>query len=372
MNWRRIRHIVRKEFLQVLRDPRLLPILLVAPLFQLFVFGYAVTTDVRHIATAIYDEDHTQASREMIARFLHSRYFDYQSTITSPEQVDRVLDTGEAQVVLHFPRHFAEDLASNRTATVQVILDGSDSMTAGIIAGYTTGVVNRYSSRVMTERLDRLRSAVARVPQIQGDTRVWYNPDLRSVNYMLPGVIGSLLLTITTILTSMAIVKERENGTLEQLIVTPITPGELMLGKTLPFAVIGFVNLTLVLSVATLWFQVPLRGSLLLLYLFTGAFLLASLGFGLFISTVSKTQQQAMVTGFFLMLPSFLLSGFMFPIENMPRVIQWVTYLLPLRYFLVIIRGIFLKGNGLEVLWPQAAALVGIGVAVLALSSGAV
>jgi len=360
---------MRKEFLQLRRDPRLLPILLIAPLFQLFIFGYAVTTDVRHIATAIYDEDHSQASRDLTARFLESRYFDYQFTVTSPAEVDRALDAGTVQVVIHFPRRFAEDLAEGRTAQVQVILDASDSMTASIVSGYAAGVINLYSSRVAMARLDRLRSVAARVPRVEGDLRVWYNPDLRSVNYMVPGVVGSLLMVVTTILTSMAIVKEREAGTLEQLIVTPINPRELMLGKTLPFALIGFVDLSLVLTVAVLWFGVPLRGSILLLYLMTACFLLASLGFGLFISTVSRTQQQAMVTGFFLMLPSIMLSGFMFPIQNMPQVIQWLTYAIPLRYFLVIIRGIFLKGNGLEVLWPQAAALLGIGVLILALSA---
>ncbi len=369
MNWHRVRHIIRKEFRQLRRDPRLLQIVLLAPLFQLFVFGYAVTTDVRHIATAIYDEDRSAASRALVDRFVHSRYFDYQYVITDPKQVNQLLDRGQAQLILHLAPGFGEDLARNRPAQVQVILDASDSVTAGIISGYAAGVIERYSREVVVTRLDRLRATVPQVPGVSGELRVWYNPDLRSANYMVPGVLGSLLLVVTMILTSLAIVKEREIGTLEQLVVTPINPRELMLGKTLPFALLGFVNLSLVLLVATLWFHVPLRGSLLLLYLLTAAFLLASLGLGLFISTVSRTQQQAMVTGFFVMMPFIMLSGFMFPIQNMPRVVQWLTYLIPLRYYLVIIRGIFLKGNGLEVLWPQALALLGIGVGILALSA---
>jgi ABC-2 type transport system permease protein len=369
MNWRRVRHIVRKEFLQLRRDPRLLQIVLFAPIFQLFVFGYAVTTDVRHIATGVYDEDRSAASRDLVARFTQSRYFDYDFDVTSPAEVDRLLDTGAAQVVIHLPPTFAEDLARGRPAEVQVIVDASDSMTAGIISGYAAGVIGRYSQQMVMTRLDRLRATAPRVPGVENRLRVWYNPDLRSVNYMVPGVAGSLLLVVTMLLTSLAIVKERELGTLEQLIVTPIKPGELMLGKTIPFALIGFVDLSLVLLVATLWFGVPLRGSLLLLYLLCGAFLLASLGLGLFISTVSRTQQQAMVTGFFVMFPSIILSGFMFPIQNMPKAIQLLTYVIPLRYFLVIIRGIFLKGNGLDVLWPQALALLAIGVGILALSA---
>ena len=283
--------------------------------------------------------------------------------------MDRLLDAGQAQVVIHLPPTFSQDLAHNRPAPVQVMLDASDSMTAGIISGYVTGVLGQYSQELLVTRLQRLTRVLPTVPGIDARLRVWYNPDLRSVNFMVPGVLCTLLVVVTTVLTALAIVKEREIGTLEQLIVTPISPRELMLGKTVPFAVLGYMNFALVMTIAVLWFRVPFAGSLLLLIVLTSAFLLASLGAGLFISTISHTQQQAMVTGFFFLLPSILLSGFMFPIANMPRLVQALTYLIPLRYFLVIIRGIFLKGNGIDVLWPQAAALIVLGVGILTLSA---
>ena len=369
MNWQRIRPIIRKEFLQLRRDPRLLRVVIVAPVLQLLIFGYAATTDVHHISTAVYDEDRSQASRALVQQFTESGYFDYDYSISSPKEMDALLDAGQAQMALHIPPRFSEDLAHNHLARVQLVLDGSDSMTAGIISGYASGAIARYSQQLAVTRLERLRRTLPQVPAIDARLRVWYNPELKSVNFMVPGVLCTLLLVVTMILTSLAIVKEREIGTLEQLIVTPITPGELMLGKTLPFVLLGFVDLALVTAVAVLWFHVPLNGSLALLFALTAIFLLASLGGGLFISTVSRTQQQAMVTGFFFMMPSVILSGFMFPIQNMPRVIQYLTYAIPLRYYLVIIRGIFLKGNGIDVLWPQALALVGLGLGILALSA---
>ena len=369
MSWRRILRIARKELIQLRRDPRLLRIVLVAPVVQLFMFGYAVTTDVSHIGTAIYDEDRTAASRDLVERFVRSRYFDFDHYLRHPDEIDLLLDAGKTQMVLHIPRGFAEDLDRRRAAQVQVILDGSDSMTAGIISGYVQGVLQSYSARVAAERLDRVKATVPRVPGVEGRLRVWYNPELKSVNYMVPGVICMILLVITMVLTSLAIVKEREIGTLEMLVVTPIKARELMIGKTIPFAVIGFVEVVLVLVVAVLWFRVPIAGNVLLLFALAGVFMLTSLGMGLFISTVSRTQQQAMMTAFFFMMPSIVLSGFMFPIENMPRVIQWLSYAIPLRYFLVIIRGIFLKGSGLDILWPQVAALAAFGVGIMALSA---
>jgi ABC-2 type transport system permease protein len=369
MNWNRIAKIIRKEFIQLRRDPRLLRIVLAAPVFQLFIFGYSVTTDVTHISTAVLDEDHTSASRALTESFVRSRYFDFDSDLSRPDQVDRLLDTGKAQMVLRIGRGFARDLARNRAAQVQIILDGSDSMTASIISGYANGVISGYSTRVAAQRLDRIRSRIPSVPALDGRLRVWYNPELKSVYFMVPGIMCSILLVVTTLLTSLAIVKEREIGTLEQLIVTPIRPSELMLGKTVPFVIIGFADMTLVLLAAVLWFRVPVAGSIPLLFLLSFVFLLTTLGIGLFISTVSRTQQQAMMTTFFFLLPSFLLSGFMFPIENMPRPIQLITYAIPLRYFLVIVRGIFLRGNGLAVLWPQVVVLAAFGIVIMSLAA---
>lgn len=369
MNWRRVLHLVRKELLQLRRDPQMLRIVFIAPLFQLFIFGYAVTTDVKHVATALLDQDRSVQSRELAERFARSGYFDVVRRPDGPDAVDALLDDGAAQVALVIPRGFAADLAAERTARVQLLIDGSDSMTAGMVAGYAGGIAGEYSAGIAAERLERLRARVQRVPAVEERTRVWYNPELKSVNYMVPGVLSMILFLVTMLLTSMAIVKEREIGTLEQLVVTPIRPVELIVGKTLPYIAIGFIDMLLVLALSTFWFRVPIAGSVALLFALAIVFIFTSLGLGLFISTISLTQQQAMMTTFFIMLPSILLSGFMFPIANMPRLIQYATLLIPLRYFLVIVRGVFLKGNGIAILWPQVAVLLVIGVAILGLSA---
>ncbi|HUT75590.1 MAG TPA: ABC transporter permease [Armatimonadota bacterium] len=364
MNWRRVLRIIKKEFLQLRRDPRLLRMVVVAPVLQLILFGYAVTTDVRHVSMAVYDEDHTPASRALVARFVHSGYFDLDRWVTRPDQIQPLLDASAVQVAVHIPRGFAKDLARGLPAAAQVILDGSDSTTAGIISGYVAGVAATYSGQIEVARIGRL----APLPRVESRLRVWYNPELKSVNFMVPAVLCMILLNTTMMLTCLAIVKEREIGTLEQLVVTPITARELMVGKTVPFIVISFVDVVLVLLVSSLWFRVPIAGSLMLLFALAALFLLTSLGSGLFISTISHTQQQAMMTAFFFMFPSFILSGLIFPIENMPRVIQWVTYAIPLRYFLTIVRGIFLKGSGLDVLWPHVVALAVFGLVIMMLS----
>jgi ABC-2 type transport system permease protein len=369
MSWHRIARIIRKEFIQLGRDPRLLRLVLLAPVFQLFIFGYSVTTDVTHINTALLDEDRTSASRALAERFLRSRYFDFDHRLSRPDEIDRLLDAGKAQMVLRIPRGFAADLARGRTAEVQIILDGSDSMTASIISGYVNGVIRDQSARIAAHRLARLRARLPGLPSLDPRLRVWYNPELKSVYFMVPAIMCTILLVVTTLLTSLAIVKEREIGTLEQLIVTPIRPPELMIGKTVPFVIIGFLDMTLVLLAAVLWFRVPVAGSVPLLFLLSAAFLLTTLGIGLFISTISRTQQQAMMTMFFFFVPAILLSGFVFPIANMPQVVQYLSYADPLRYFLVIIRGIFLRGSGFSILWPQMLALAILGAAVFTFSS---
>ncbi len=369
MNWRRVLHLMRKELLQLRRDPQMLRILFASPLFQLFVFGYAVSTDIRHVATALLDQDRTVQSRELAERFARSGYFDIERRPEGPRAVDALLDEGRVQAALVIPRGFAADLAAQRTVRVQLLVDGSDSMSAAMIAGYAGGIAGEYSARIAAERLERLRARVPRVPSVEERTRVWYNPELKSVRYMVPGVLSMILFLVTMLMTSMAIVKEREIGTLEQLVVTPITPGELIVGKTLPYIGIGFVEMLLVMALSTFWFRVPVAGSVPLLFALSLVFIFTSLGLGLFISTISQTQQQAMMSTFFFMLPSILLSGFIFPIANMPQLIQWLTHLIPLRYFLVIVRGIFLRGNGFAVLWPQAAVLFGFGAAILGLSA---
>jgi ABC-2 type transport system permease protein len=357
----RLGHLIRKELLQLRRDRRMMLVLIFAPLFQLFLFGYAVTLDVKHIRLVVCDRDRQAESRSLASSFQRSGYFELRGWVDSPDQMDPLIESGEALVGLYLPRGFSKRLARGEPAPIQVILDGTDMNSAGIAGGYTGALLAQFA-RTRDPEL-RMRTLVEHQP------RVFYNPELRSVNYMVPGVICMILGTVMTAMTAMAIVRERETGTLEQLIVTPIRPMELMMGKTLPFAAIGLLDVVLIIFVARAWFGVPIAGSGRLLLLLTIAFLLTTLGLGLFISTVSRTQQQAMLTAFFVVMPSVILSGFMFPIENMPRVVQWVTYGIPLRYFVEIVRGIFLRGAGIAVLWPQAVALLALGGTIFALSA---
>ena len=357
----RLRDLIRKELLQLRRDRRMMFVLLFAPVFQLFVFGYGVTLDVKHIPLVVCDRDQQTESRELVQGFTRSGYFELRGLVDSPADLDRPLASGRALVGIYVPAGFSKRLAREETAAIQVILDGTDMNSARVAAGYTGGLLAHFAR----SREPQLSAG----PRLEHHPRIWYNPDLRSVNYMVPGVICMILGTVMTALTAMAIVRERERGTLEQLIVTPVRPWELMLGKTLPFAAIGMLDVCVIILVARYWFGVHVAGSVLLLLLLALLFLLTALGLGLFVSTISRTQQQAMLTAFFVIMPSVILSGFMFPIENMPRVIQALTYAIPLRYFVEIVRGIFLRGAGMGVLWPQVLALAGLGGAIFTLSA---
>ena len=365
----RIQHMLIKEFIQVLRDPRMKAILFVMPVVQLLVFGYVVTTDVRHVATAVYDLDASVASRELIARFVGSGYFDVAEHVAAEARARELLDRGEVRALLRIDHGFADDLGGGRVARVQLIVDGTDSNTAGIVLDYGAKIVRDFSQQVFVTRVSRLQGTPAATGSVALQTRAWFNENLESRVFYVPGVLASLVMLITLLLTSMAVVREKEIGTMEQLLVTPITPTEFILGKTVPFALISFADVVVIILVGVLWFDVPVRGSLLLLFLATALYLMTTLGIGLLISTISQTQQQAMMTTFFFAFPAMLLSGFMFPIANMPTVIQWLTYLSPLRYFLVVIRGILLKGVGPSVLWPQLAALALMGVLTLRLAA---
>lgn len=363
--WERIWHMLAKEFIQVFRDPRMKGMIFAMPIVQLMVFGYAVTTDVKHVALAVLDRDYSQTSRDLTSRFTASGYFDAASNIQDEREARELIDRGEAQAVLRIDKGFEEDLGAGRKVPVQVIVDGTDSNTAGIILNYAGKIIGRYSEEVLLERLARAQGGARRDAGIVVETRAWFNENLESRNFYVPGVIAMLVTLITLMLTGMAVVREKEIGTMEQIMVTPIRSVEFILGKSAPFALIGIVDMLLITVVGVFWFDVPIRGSVLLLFGTTCLYLMTSLGIGLFISTVSGTQQQAMMTTFFFFFPAILLSGYIFPIANMPEVIQWLTYLNPMRYFLVIIRGIFLKGVGLSVLWPEMAALAVIGVVVL-------
>jgi ABC-2 type transport system permease protein len=358
----RIKTIVIKEFIQTFRDKRMRFFLFGPPVIQLFMFGYVVTTDVDNIPTALFDLDRSQESRELARRLESSGYFTILYRAQSADEIGALLDRGKVLCALQINRGFQKDLRRKMPTEVQVIVDGTDSNSALIALGYVNNVIAGFAAG---------HAPPAAVPAAGIDvrTQAWYNPDLRSRNYNVPGVIASIIMLICLILTSMAVVREREAGTMEQLMVTPIKPLEFMLGKTIPFAAIGFFDMFLVTVVGVLWFQVPIRGSLLLLLAATAIYLLSVLGMGLFISTVSKTQQQALMATMLFNMPAFLLSGFAFPIENMPLFFQYVTYVNPLRYFLVIIRGVFLKGNGFGILWPHMAALLVLGLTVITLSS---
>jgi drug efflux transport system permease protein len=360
---RRTRFLIWKELIELGRDPRLLFIVIFAPIIQLLVLAYAATTDIREVPVLIVDADRSAASRDVVARFAASPTFMIVDVVSSPNDIDVYLDQGRAWLAVTVPRGFGDGLHRGAPQTIQLIADGSDANSAGVAVGYASNLLAQYGSRLAW------RGAARPVALIDPRIRVWFNPQLESRHFMIPGVVALLLLVVTTNLSSMGIVREKEIGTLEQLNVTPLTRSELIVGKLLPYALIGMVEVVLVLSVAVLWFEVPMRGSVPLLLAMCAVYLLTTLGLGLFVSTISSTQQQAMMTTtFFFLMPMVYLSGFVFPIENMPVVVQWFTYVIPLRYFLVIVRAIFLKGVGLETFWPEALALAAWGVSILALS----
>lgn len=361
----RITQMLVKEFIQILRDPRMRTVIFVMPLVQTLVFGYAVTTDVTRIPTAIFDLDNSRASRELVARFTGSGYFDVAAYVDREDQARDLVDHGTVKAVLQMNKGFGDDLRAGRTAAVQVIVDGTDSNTAGIVLNYAGQIAGRFSETVLQTRIIRATGEPAISARVAVETRAWFNENLESRNFYVPGVIVLIVTLVTLMLSSMAVVREKEIGTIEQIMVTPIKQAEFILGKTLPFALIGFADVALVTVMAVYWFDVPFRGSVWLLVGATSLYLMSTLGIGLLISTISRTQQQAMMSAFFYYFPAMLLSGFVFPIANMPEAVQWLTYLNPLRYFLVIIRGIFLKGVGPEILWPQMAALLILGTATL-------
>ncbi len=354
---RQLVNLLVKELLQLKRDPKILPILFVAPVVQLLILGYAATTDIRHVELAVCDLDHTAASRQLVDEFTSSTYFRLVASVPSQDRLDPLLESGAARIALTIPAGFQADRMAGLPGSVQMVADGSDAMAGTLGLGYAITAV----------QLDTVLGGIR--PQVDVRPKVLYNPDLLSRNFMVPGVLALISMVMTMMLTAMALVREREVGTMEQLLVTPLKPGQLILGKMVPYALVGFIEILTALPIVLYWFQVPLRGSLALLLTLCLPFMLCTLGLGLLVSTMSHTQQQAMMlTTFVFMLPQIYLSGFIFPIQNMPEIFQLATYLVPLRYFVVILRGVFLKGVGLAVLWPQVLALFGFGAAILALA----
>ena len=363
---RRIVHLVRKELIELRQDSRLFGIVIIAPILQLTVLGYAASTDVQDVPVVIVDADRSTASRDLITRFDASDNFVVVEVLGASNEIDEWLERGDAWMALSIPPQYGRTIARGETATLQVIADGTDSNSTNVALGYARVLIAGYGADLLADRLGGRPPE----PLVSATIRVWFNPDLVSRDFMIPGIVALLLLVVTTNLSAMAIVREKEIGTLEQLNVTPLARWELIAGKLLPYALIGIIDVVLVLIVAILWFEVPMRGSVLLLLVMSAVYLLSTLGLGLFISTISATQQQAMMTAtFFFLTPMIYLSGFIFPIENMPAWIQPATYLIPLRYFLVILRGLFLKGVGLETFWPEALALLFWGIAILGLAT---
>jgi ABC-2 type transport system permease protein len=365
---RRIWHIVRKEFIQALRDPRLRLFVVLPPLIQLIIYGYAINFDIKNIATAVFDEDRTQESRDLINRFAATDYFDLRYHVSSQQQVRDLMDRGRITLAVRISPDFTDNLRAERPALLQLIIDGTDSNTALVVSRCAGAILTDYSQKILRERLREMGLGQTLAVPVVIEPRAWFNVNLRSRYTYVPGVIAMVVMLVSLMLTALSVVREKEIGTMEQILVSPIRPLEFMLGKTIPFVLISLVDVVLVTLVGLFWFEVPLRGNPLVLFCGVIFFLFNSVGLGLLISTVSTTQQQAMMAGTFFFTPAILLSGLVFPIPNMPLAVQYLTLLNPLRYFIIIIQDVFLKGVGLAVLWPQLVGLALLGIGLLTLS----
>jgi ABC-2 type transport system permease protein len=363
----RLASLIRKEFLHIVRDPRTLFVMFLMPVVQLVLLGYAATTDVKHLRIAVVDGDKSEASRELIDAYRASNYFNIAGYIESEQQLGYLIDSSQVKAGMIIPDGYGNSLAKGEQAQVAFVIDGSDPSVANTVFAASQSVGQAQSLRIM-QRMTGIDPES--LPGLQVRPRVWYNPEMKSANFMIPGLMGMVLYFLTALFTSMSIVREREQGTIEQLIVTPVKPLELIIGKVTPYVFIAFLNVLEVLSLGVFWFGVPIKGNLGLLLGLSALFLLTSLGIGIFISSVSNTQQEAMLLTFLTMFPSIFLAGFFFPIEAMPGWLQVITYVVPLRYMLVVIRGIILKGVGLQILLQQVLALVVFGIVIMLLAAG--
>lgn len=365
---RRIYHIMVKEFIQAVRDPRLRIFLFLPPLIQLLIYGYTINFDIKHIRTGVFDQSRTSQSREFTKRFGATDYFDLDYFPPSPVSMRSLLDRGKVSLILHIPWDFAEKLQAGKTAPLQLVIDGTDSNAALIVGRYANAIINDYAAEFRKDRLGRLGLAEDLGVPIAVEEQTWFNLNRISRFSFVPGVIAMVVMLVSIMLTALAVVREKEIGTMEQLLVAPIQPVEFMLGKTIPFVIISLVDVILVTVVAIFWFEVPFRGNPLVLLLGTILFLFSSVGVGLFISNVCSTQQQAMMVSSFFFTPAILLSGLVFPIDNMPQAVQYITYLNPLRYFIIVVQDVFLKGVGLDFLWPQMVGMATLGLLLLSSS----
>ncbi len=360
----RLLSIIRKEFIQIFRDPRTLALILVMPILQLFLLGYAATTDVKNISLAVWDQSHSSESRALLDAFRSANYFTISYSVGSEAEYRFLIETGKVRAALIIPPDYDRRLLDGN-AQVSMVLDGSDATVGGTALSVARLIGQSYATKILTEQLALTGRSATITPPVEVRTQVWYNPDLVSAYFMIPGVIGMILSFITALLTATAVVRERERGTIEQLIVTPIRSWELIIGKIMPYVILAFVDVLEVLIIGHWWFKVPIRGNLGLILLLSGLFVLSSLGIGLFASTIANTQQEAMLTVVMTMLPSIFLSGFFFPIDAMPKFLQIVSLAVPLRYYLVIIRALMLKGVGAAALQNEIVALTIFAVVIM-------
>jgi ABC-2 type transport system permease protein len=365
---RRIWQMMKKEFIQVWRDRRLRIFLILPPIIQLIIYGYAINFDIRQVPFAVFDEDRTQASEILISRFTASEYFSLKHFINSEAELRDRIDRSQITLAVRIPQGFAEKIKANQPAPLQLILDATDSNTALIVAKYTRTILSEYSLEILQQTLRRLDLPKKLQIPVVIEPRAWLNPNLESKNAFVPGVIAMVVMLVSLMLTALSVVREREIGTMAQILVSPLSPLEFLSGKTIPFVLISMVDVALVSLMGVFWFEIPFQGSVVVLFIGTLAFLLSSVGLGLLISTACTTQQQAVMAGTFVLTPAILLSGLIFPIANMAVIFQYITYVNPLRYFIVITQGVFLGGRSLAVLWPQMAAMAGLGVVFLSLS----
>jgi len=365
----RIFSIIRKEFIQISRDPRTLAVTFLMPIMQLFLLGYAATNDVRNVPLAVLDQSKSPQSRALLDAYKATDYFTLAHEADSEKELALLIDSGRARTGLIIPPDYGDKTSRGQAVSVAFIIDGSDPAVAGGALSAATLLGQTQSARLQVQRLSRQAIGGATPPAVEVRTQVWYNPDMVSAYFMIPGMIGMILQTMTTLLTAVAIVRERERGTIEQLIVTPIRAWELLVGKLVPYVVIAFGDALEVLVIGTLWFHVPIRGNIGLLLGLAGLFVMTTLSIGLFISTIARTQQEAMLTTFMTLLPTIFLSGFFFPIAAMPPALQWISAVIPLKYFLIIVRSIVLKGVGLRLLWSETVILAIMGIVMMAVAS---
>ena len=364
----RLMSIIRKEFVQIFRDPRTLALVVVMPIMQLFLLGYAATSDVRNIGMAVYDQSQTTQSRALLDAFRAADYFKIEYFVGSQKEYQSLIEAGNVRVALVIPPDYAQRLLEGN-GKVLMVLDGSDASVGATALSTAKLIGQSYATRILTEQASLTGRVGTITPPLEVRTQVWYNPDFRSAYFMIPGVIGMILSFITTILTATTIVRERERGTIEQLIVTPIRSWELILGKMLPYVFLAFVETAEIIIIGHFWFDVPVRGSLTLIAITSGLFLMSSLGIGLLASTIANTQQEAMLTVMMYNLPSIFLSGFFFPLEAMPRFLQIVSYAIPLRYYLIVIRALLLKGVGAAAIQNEIIAMTIFGLFIMSFAA---